>query len=208
MKNCIFENFTDEDIAVLASSGDSDATDFLLSKYRNFVLAIARSYFLIGADHEDIIQEGMIGLFKAIRDYKTGDAVFSTFAHLCIKRQILTAVKAATRKKHLPLNTYISLNRTVYDDEQETTLLNVLTSDTDMSPEKILIDKEGFNVTKMNIYSILSSYEMSVLENYLQGMSYSDIASELSKPEKSIDNALQRIKKKIEKYHTKKEESM
>ena len=204
--NRLFTEMSDEDIAVLASSGDCDATDFLLSKYRNFVLAIARSYFLIGADHEDIIQEGMIGLFKAIRDYKNGNAaIFSTFAHMCIKRQIITAIKSANRKKHLPLNTYISLNKTVYDDEQETTLLNVISDSNEPNPEKIYIEKEIFAGTKNSIYSLLSPYESDVLEKYLCGKSYSDIAVELDKTEKSIDNALQRIKRKIEKTYKKEE---
>ena len=197
---------SDEDVAVLASSGNSQATDYLLAKYRNFVLAIARSYFLIGADHEDIIQEGMIGLFKAIRDYKSGETVFSTFAHMCVKRQIISAIKAATRKKHMPLNSYVSLNKTIYDDEQETTLLNVLSDNIDMTPEEIFIDKEVFNGTKNTICAMLSSYEAIVLEKYLQGKSYVDIAGELGKTEKSIDNALQRIKKKIEKTYKKPEE--
>lgn len=204
--NRLFTEMSDEDIAVLASSGDCEATDFLLSKYRNFVLAIARSYFLIGADHEDIIQEGMIGLFKAIRDYKNGNAaIFSTFAHMCIKRQIITAIKSANRKKHLPLNTYISLNKTVYDDEQETTLLNVISDSNEPNPEKIYIEKEIFAGTKSSIYSLLSPYESDVLEKYLCGKSYSDIAAELNKSEKSIDNALQRIKRKIEKTYKKEE---
>lgn len=194
-----YSEMSDEDIAILASDGDNNATDFLLGKYRNLVLAIARSYFLIGADHEDIIQEGMIGLFKAIRDYRTGDAIFSTFAHMCVKRQIITAIKSANRKKHLPLNTYISLNKTVYDDEQETTLLNVLSDVNELTPERIYIEKEVFAGTKNSIKSILSCYEAEVLEKYLSGKSYSDIALDLGKSEKSIDNALQRIKKKIEK---------
>ena len=206
MKQNIFSKMSDEDVAVLASSGNSQATDYLLAKYRNFVLAIARSYFLIGADHEDIIQEGMIGLFKAIRDYKSGETVFSTFAHMCVKRQIISAIKAATRKKHMPLNSYVSLNKTIYDDEQETTLLNVLSDNIDMTPEEIFIDKEVFNGTKNTICAMLSSYEAIVLEKYLQGKSYVDIAGELGKTEKSIDNALQRIKKKIEKTYKKPEE--
>ncbi len=199
MKNNDFSNYTDEEIAVKASKGDSDATDFLLSKYSNMVLSITRSYFLIGADYDDVIQEGMIGLFKAIRDYKKNDTSFSTFAHMCIKRQIITAIKSATRKKHMPLNSYVSLNKTIYDDEQETTLLNLLSDNIEPSPEDILINKEGFTITRNNIFSVLSLYEKSVLEKYLQGMSYTDIAGELDKSEKSIDNALQRIKKKIEK---------
>ncbi len=194
-----YNTLNDEEIVYIAASGDNKATDFLLKKYSSMVLAISRSYFLIGADYDDVIQEGMIGLFKAIRDFKKGDTSFSTFAHICIKRQILTAVKSASRKKHLPLNSYVSLNKTIYDDEQETTLLNLLANNIDSTPEDILINKEGFNITKSNIFALLSSYEKTVLEKYLQGKSYCDIAAELGKTEKSIDNALQRIIKKIEK---------
>lgn len=194
-----FKSMCDEEIVELASNGNDAATDFLLDKYSSLVLSISRSYFLIGADYDDVIQEGMIGLFKAIRDYKKCDTSFSTFAHICVKRQILTAVKSASRKKHMPLNSYISLNKTIYEDEQETTLLNLLANNIEPGPEDILINKERFNITKNNIFALLSSYEKTVLEKYLQGKSYSDIASELDKTEKSIDNALQRIKKKIEK---------
>ena len=201
MSNTLFCTMTDEDIAELASMGNNDAIDYLLDKYRNLVLAITRSYFLIGSDRDDITQEGMIGLFKAIRDYKSdNETSFSTFAHMCIKRQILSAIKTATRKKHLPLNTYISLNNTTYDDEQETTLLNVIIDKEKLSPEDIIIDKETYENILTSITNILSDYENAVLEKYLNGMSYTDIAEKLNKSEKSIDNALQRIKKKIEKH--------
>jgi RNA polymerase sporulation-specific sigma factor len=201
LNNKNFDTMTDEDIAVLASVGNNSAIDYLLDKYRNLVLIIARSYFLIGADRDDITQEGMIGLFKAIRDYKTdNDTSFSTFAHMCIKRQILSAIKTATRKKHLPLNTYISLNNTTYDDEQETTLLNVIIDKEKLSPEDIIIDKEAHDSILKSITEILSEYETTVLDKYLKGMCYTDIAAKLGKSEKSIDNALQRIKKKIEKH--------
>ena len=201
VKDTKFNLMTDEDVANLAADGNSSAIDYLLDKYRNLVLIIARSYFLIGADRDDITQEGMIGLFKAIRDYKNdNEASFSTFAHMCIKRQILSAIKTATRKKHMPLNTYISLNNTTYDDEQETTLLNVIIDKEKLSPEDIIIDKEAHETILKGIIAILSEYENTVLEKYLKGMSYTDIATELNKSEKSIDNALQRIKKKIEKH--------
>ena len=200
MNTINFNSMTDEEIALLATSGNADATDFLLDKYRNFVRAIARSYFLIGADREDIIQEGMIGLFKAVRDYNADtDTAFSTFAHMCVKRQIISAIKAATRKKHLPLNSYVSLDKVIYDDDHETTLLNTLIDKFEMSPEDIVIDKEMLAGTKNTISAILSEYESIVLEKYLEGKSYTDIAVEIGKSEKSIDNALQRIKKKIEK---------
>jgi RNA polymerase sporulation-specific sigma factor len=198
-----FEKMKDEEIALLASDGQENATDYLLSKYRSVVLAKARKYFLIGADKEDIIQEGMIGLFKAVRDYKTeNETSFSTFANLCITRQILTAVKSATRKKHIPLNTYISLDKTINDEENETTLIETLIDEFEQSPEDIVINKEIFSKTEKIIFSILSKFETQVLMKYLEGKSYSDIAVILNKSEKSIDNALQRIKKKIEKYIT------
>ena len=200
MNNTNFHTKTDEEVALLASDGNSAAIDYLLDKYRNLVLVITRSYFLIGADRDDITQEGMIGLFKAIRDFKSdNEASFSTFAHMCVKRQILSAIKTATRKKHLPLNSYISLNNTAYDDEQETTLLNVIIDKEELSPEDIIIDKENQENMLKSITAILSEYETTVLDKYLKGMSYVDIAAELDKSEKSIDNALQRIKKKIEK---------
>ena len=198
-----FERMRDEDIALLASTGQENATDYLLSKYRGVVLAKARRYFLIGADKEDIIQEGMIGLFKAVRDYRIeNETSFSTFANLCITRQILTAVKSATRKKHIPLNTYISLDKTINDEESETTLIETLIDEFEQSPEDIVINKEGFSKTEKIIFSVLSKFETQVLMKYLEGKSYSDIATILNKSEKSIDNALQRIKKKIEKYIT------
>lgn len=191
---------TDEEIAYMASKGDVGATDYLLNKYRNAVLTAARRYFLIGADKEDIIQEGMIGLFKAVRDYRHDtDASFATFANLCINRQIITAIKSATRKKHLPLNSYVSLSNTVYDDDTETTLEDTLPNQFEKSPEDIFINKEKYTKTEKMIFSVLSKFEASVLMQYLDGKSYSDIASALGKSEKSIDNALQRIKKKIEK---------
>ena len=198
--NDTYSQMTDEQIALLASKGDSPATDYLLNKYINFVRAKARGYFLIGADREDIIQEGMIGLFKAIRDFNADENVsFHSFANLCIKRQIITAIKTATRKKHIPLNSYISLDRTVYDEEHETTLIETLISKVELSPEDIMINKEKYSKTENIIASVLSTFEASVLLKYLEGKSYSDIATELGKSEKSIDNALQRIKKKVEK---------
>ena len=196
-----FDKMKDEEIALLASEGQENATDYLLSKYRGVVLTKARKYFLIGADKEDIIQEGMIGLFKAVRDYREeNETTFATFANLCITRQILTAVKSATRKKHIPLNTYISLDKTINDEENETTLIETLIDEFEQSPEDIVINKEGFSKTEKIIFSVLSKFETQVLVKYLEGKSYSDIAVILNKSEKSIDNALQRIKKKIEKY--------
>jgi len=196
-----FEELTDEELVSLSQNGDDTALEFLLKKYRAAVLKRARTYFLIGADHEDIVQEGMIGLFKAIRDYDVKkEAGFRGFAELCITRQMITAIKTATRHKHLPLNTYISLNRPLYDEEYEITLLDVLGEEAKVvNPEEIMINKEQFKDIERKLQKILSSFERSVLSAYLQGKSYQEIGALLGKDPKSIDNALQRIKKKFEK---------
>ncbi len=194
------ENISDKELIELSRSGNGYATEFLLEKYRNFVRARSRTYFLIGADREDIIQEGMIGLYKAIRDYKPdAQASFKSFAELCITRQIITAIKTATRQKHIPLNSYISLSKPIYDDENERILLDVVNERKKFDPEEIMINKERFKLLEKKLSQILSKLEWKVLANYLDGKSYSEIAASVNKSEKSIDNALQRIKKKIEK---------
>jgi len=194
------KNMSDEKLLELLRDGDTKITDFLLEKYRNFVRAKARTYFLIGADREDVIQEGMIGLYKAIRDYRPENgSSFRTFADLCITRQIITAIKTATRQKHLPLNSYISLNKPAYEDENENTLIENFIEKRRSDPEEIMINKEKFQIFEEKLVLSLSKYESSVLKRYIRGNSYTQIAAELNKPEKSIDNALQRIKKKIEK---------
>lgn len=194
------KNLSDEELLELLRNGDTSITDYLLEKYRNFVRAKARTYFLIGADREDVIQEGMIGLYKAIRDYKAENgSSFRTFADLCITRQIITAIKTATRQKHLPLNSYISLNKPAYEDENENTLIETFAEKRHSDPEEIMINKEKFQIFEEKLVSSLSKYEASVLKRYIRGSSYTQIAAELNKSEKSIDNALQRIKKKIEK---------
>lgn len=194
------ENMNEDEIIALAQTGNGTVIEYILDKYRNFVRAKSRAYFLIGADREDIIQEGMIGLYKAIRDYKTDSGSnFRTFADLCITRQIITAIKTATRQKHIPLNSYISLNKPIYDDERENALLDSVAEENRLDPEEIMISRERFRVIEEKIVTSLSKYESDVLRRYLDGKSYVDIAHELGKSEKSIDNALQRIKKKIEK---------
>ena len=195
------EELTDEELVSLSQGGDDFALDFLLKKYRSFVLKHSRTYFLIGGDHEDIVQEGMIGLFKAVRDFDTKKEVgFRGFAELCITRQMITAIKTATRHKHLPLNTYISLNRPLYDEEYEMTLLDVLGEEAKVvNPEEIMINKEQFKDIERKLQKVLSSFEKSVLKLYLKGKSYQEIGVLLCKEPKSIDNALQRIKKKFEK---------
>ena len=154
---------------------------------------------MIGADTEDIIQEGMIGLYKAIRDYKKTDASFQTFAKICIDRQVMTAIKTANRKKHLPLNSYLSLNMLAYEEDNETTYIDKLEESKILNPEEIVIDKENVKTLQQQINENLSCLEKKVLNLYLKGRSYATIAKKLEKDEKSIDNAIQRIRKKIEK---------
>lgn len=197
-----FENMTDEEVVRLAQQdGDGAALEYLLNKYKNFVRTKARSYFLIGADHEDIVQEGMIGLYKAIRDYREDRlSSFRAFAELCVTRQIITAIKTATRQKHIPLNNYISLNRPIYEEDSDRTLLDVITEDAPSNPEEMLIDREDLSVIEGRIGSMLSDLEKQVLVRYIEGKSYMEISEEMQRHVKSVDNALQRIKRKLQKY--------
>lgn len=192
---------TDEEIVALAQQSDGAALEYLLNKYKNFVRSKARSYFLIGADHEDIVQEGMIGLYKAIRDFRPDRlASFRAFAELCITRQIITAIKTATRQKHIPLNSYVSLNKPIYDEESDRTLMDVITEDTLSNPESMFIDREDLNAIQGRIGEMLSDLEKQVLELYMDGKSYQEISEEMGRHVKSIDNALQRVKRKLSKY--------
>ena len=198
--NSIFVGKKDEEVVAMAKEGNDRALEYLLCKYQNFVKSKAKSYFLIGADKEDIYQEGMIGLFKAIRDFKDDKlASFKVFAELCITRQIITAVKTATRQKHIPLNTYISLNKPIYDEESDRTLLDIISGIKVSDPEELIIDREEMENIESKIGEVLSSLEMEVLNSYLDGKSYQEIASDLDRQAKSIDNALQRVKRKLEK---------
>lgn len=196
-----FEGMTDEQIVKLAQASDGMALEYLLNKYKNFVRSKARSYFLIGADHEDIVQEGMIGLYKAIRDFKEEKlSSFRAFAELCITRQIITAIKTATRQKHIPLNSYVSLNKPIYDDESDRTLLDVITEGWASNPEDMLINQEDIGAIEGRIGEMLSSLEKQALARYLEGKSYQEISDEMGRHVKSIDNALQRVKRKLQKY--------
>ena len=200
-----FEEMTDEQVVKVAQGergGTTDAAlEYLLNKYKNFVRTKARSYFLIGADHEDIVQEGMIGLYKAIRDFREDKlASFRAFAELCVTRQIITAIKTATRQKHIPLNNYVSLNRPIYDEDSDRTLLDVITEEAPTNPEEMLIDREDYYHIEGRIGEMLSELEKDVLERYMDGKSYVEIAESMGRHVKSIDNALQRIKKKLLKY--------
>jgi len=196
-----YDNSTDEDIIEAVRDGDSLALEYLINKYKNFVRAKARSYFLIGADREDIVQEGMIGLYKAIRDFK-GDKLssFKAFAELCITRQIITAIKTATRQKHIPLNSYVSLDKPIYDEDSDRTLLDVICGTRVSDPEELIINQEEFSGLEDKMAEILSDLERKVLMLYLDGRSYQEIAVDLDRHVKSIDNALQRVKRKLERY--------
>ena len=196
-----YANMKDEDIVEVATTSDPRALEYLITKYKNFVRVKARSYFLIGADREDIIQEGMIGLYKAIRDYDRDRLTsFRAFAELCITRQIITAIKTATRQKHIPLNSYISLNKPIYDEESDRTLLDVISGTKITDPEELIISSEELYSMESKVVELLSDLEWEVLMAYLDGKSYQEIADELNRHVKSIDNALQRVKRKLERY--------
>ncbi|MDS9471986.1 RNA polymerase sporulation sigma factor SigH [Sporosarcina pasteurii] len=196
-----FTTLSDEDIVAIIHEGNADALDFLITKYRSFVWLKGRSYFLIGGDREDIVQEGMIGLYKAIRDYKPDRlSSFKGFAELCITRQIITAIKTATRQKHIPLNSSVSLDRPVYTEESERTLLDMLAGPPLEDPEDLMIHKEDFDHMEIKMQKVLSELERQVLALYLDGQTYQEISINLNRPVKSVDNALQRIKRKLELY--------
>ncbi|MCM3715702.1 RNA polymerase sporulation sigma factor SigH [Halalkalibacter oceani] len=196
-----YDKVNDDDLVMFVRNGDSAALEFLINKYKNFVRAKARSYFLIGADHEDIVQEGMIGLYKAVRDFN-GDKLssFKAFAELCITRQIITAIKTATRQKHIPLNSYVSLDKPLYDEESDRTLLDVICGTRVTNPEELLINQEEFEDIELKMGELLSDLERQVLTLYLDGRSYQEISVDLNRHVKSIDNALQRVKRKLERY--------
>ena len=182
-----YQQMNDEQVVEMCHQGDSEAEEYLLNKYKNFVRAKARSYFLIGADHEDIVQEGMIGLYKAIRDFKPEKlSSFRAFAELCITRQIITAIKTATRQKHIPLNSYVSLNKPLYDEESDRTLLDVIMEGRISDPEELIINRENLGNIHNKISEVLSGLEQEVLQAYLDGKSYQEIADALGRHVKSI----------------------
>lgn len=196
-----YKELEDEEVVEAVHNGDSEALDYLINKYRNFVRAKARSYFLIGADKEDIVQEGMIGLYKAVRDFREDKLTsFKAFAELCITRQIITAIKTATRQKHIPLNSYVSLDKPIYDEESDRTLMDVISGAKIMDPEELIINQEEYVQIEVKMEELLSDLERKVLALYLDGQSYQEISEELNRHVKSIDNALQRVKRKLERY--------
>ena len=197
-----YEGLTDEELITLFRDGDQEAMEMLLNKYKEMVLRKAKSMYILGGDSDDLIQEGMLGLFKAVRDYDCGrDASFRTFAQLCVTRQLYTAVKASSRKKHLPLNTAISLSRPVREDgEEDEEFLDCLEADASSNPEVYLIGQEEMERLEEKIEKELSAFEKQVLELHLTGMGYVEIAHVLNRDEKSTDNALQRIRAKLRKW--------
>ncbi len=195
-----FVGKSDEDLVLMAQQGDMDAMVSLMEQYKSLVRIKARGYFLVGADHEDIMQEGMIGLYKAIRDFKIDRLVsFRAFADLCIKRQIITAIKTATRQKHIPLNSYISLNKPIYEEGNDRTLLDVIEGNIS-NPEELYINQEEMASIQNMMDEALSGFERQVFVAFLDGKSYQEIALMLGRHTKAVDNALQRIKKKLTRY--------
>ena len=195
------ESLLDEELVEMVHQGSTEALDYLITKYRPFVRMKGRSYFLIGADKEDILQEGMIGLYKAIRDFKEEKlSSFRAFAELCVTRQIITAIKTATRQKHIPLNSYVSLDKPIYDEESDRTLMDMITGTVVDDPEELIINRENVHYMEGKMGEILSELEQQVLALYLDGQSYQEISVELNRHVKSIENALQRVKRKLERY--------
>lgn len=193
-----FPECTDEELVQMSQAGDEAATEYLLHKYQKLVYIWTRPYFLQGAEDDDLLQEGMIGLFKAIRDFTPGSSSFWSFAKLCITRNIISAIKGSTRQKHIPLNSYTSLHQPIYDVEGDRTLMEVLTNSKVDDPETLVIDRERLHHTQRFIKEVLSDFEYRVFRLYINGLSYKEMADRLNTHTKSIDNALCRIKTKIE----------
>ena len=193
-----YANLTDEQIISQIKEGNEQALSFLLDKYKDLVNSKVGKYFIIGAEREDIIQEGMIGLYKAIRGFDhCKQNTFKTFANLCIERQLITAIKSSNRQKHMPLNSYLSLNTSAYDnDEDGTELIETFEVDTIEDPLETIMKKESFDEIQKTMHKSLSKFEEQVLDRYIQGESYEIIAKRLDTPVKSVDNAIQRIRKK------------
>lgn len=193
----LYENMSDEDLVIRAKSEDKHALEYLLEKYKELVNIKVSKYFIIGAEKEDIIQEGMIGLYKAIKSYNDDKQnSFKSFANMCIERQLITAIKTSNRQKHMPLNSYLSLNNSAYNNEEDTELIEVFNNRTVEDPLDTITKKEYYESIENAIDKNLSDFEKQVLNRFIQGESYVDIATKLNTPVKSIDNAIQRIRKK------------
>ncbi len=199
LKDSTYAGMDDEQIVEKIKKGDPLALEYLINKYKNFVRCKANRYYLMGGDKEDIIQEGMIGLYKAIKDYDEKRlSSFICFADTCITRQIITAIKKATRLKHMPLNCYISLNKPIYEGQSNRTLMDTVGGLENADPEYLMISRECLQMMELRLKSVLSELEKNALMSYAEGMTYQEIANELDRQVKSIDNALQRVKRKME----------
>ena len=192
-----YKNMSDEDLITVIKSGDKFALEFLIEKYKELVNMKVSKFFMIGAEKEDIVQEGLIGLFKAVKNYNPEmQNSFKTFANLCIERQLITAIKSSNRQKHMPLNSYLSLNTTAYEDDEDSNLLDIFDSHQIEDPLDTITKKEYYKTVEVAIDKSLSDCEKKVLNRYMKGESYVQIAEKLDAPVKSIDNAIQRIRKK------------
>ena len=201
-----YESLSDEELITRSREGDEEAVETLMTRYKGLVLGKAKSMYILGGDSDDLIQEGMLGLFKAVRDYDSGrDASFRTFAQLCVTRQLYTAVTASGRKKHIPLNTAISLSQSAGGEHEGDGpldgLIDLIPSDANLNPEEYLIGQESLEQLENWIAEELSDFERQVLELRLTGLGYVEIAHVLNRDEKSTDNALQRIKMKLRRRH-------
>lgn len=200
LENKDYDNMKDEDLIEIIRLGDKSAFDYLINKYRELVNIKVSKYYIIGAERDDIVQEGLIGLFKAIKSYKSDmKNSFKSFANMCIERQLITAIKTSNRQKHMPLNSYLSLNISAYDEEEsesDTSLMDVIDTRLTEDPLDMLTKKEYYQTIEDTIDKSLSDFEKKVLNKYINGKSYVQIAQDLDTPVKSIDNAIQRIRKK------------
>lgn len=196
----IVQNEEDKKYILKIKDGDEASLNMIMEKYKGFVYSRAKSFFIVGAEQEDIIQEGMIGLFKAIKGYDLEKEVsFKSFADLCIRRQIITAIKASTRQKHMPLNSYLSLNKSSFDEETDREVIEQLDVEMIPDPLETITKKETYRNLEIKMTEILSEFEQQVFNEYLNGESYVRIANKLNSHVKAVDNAIQRIKKKVEK---------
>lgn len=207
MSESRYAELTDEQVVRLGQGGDEEAVEYLLEKYKYYVRSKTRGYYLMGADHEDLVQEGMIGLYKAMRDFREDrNKSFLAFAEVCITRQIITAIKMATRQKHIPLNSSISLNQPVYDEDSDRTLMDTIHRPEQANPEDLFIGREDTQMIREQLKTALSPLEKQVLMLYMQGKSYQQISQQIGRHHKCIDNALQRVKRKVTKFLEDREE--
>lgn len=192
-----YKKMSDEDLIEIIKSGDKNALEYLITRYKELVNIKVSKYFIIGAEKEDIIQEGLIGLYKAIRNYSSDKQnSFKTFANMCVERQLITAIKSSNRQKHIPLNSYLSLNASAYENDEETSILDTYDAHQIEDPLDTITKQEYYKSVEVAIDKSLSSFEKQVLNRYMQGESYMQIAEKLDTPVKSVDNAIQRIRKK------------